>query len=113
VKVYVLFHADIEDDRYVRGVYAKREDAEQDVGAPDISEYWILESHVGDRPIYGRRDGRWYEWTPRDGVTRRRWEEPTVDIQMVREHHEWCCSVDDTDLREAPISTTVLDGVAL
>lgn len=37
MRVYVLFHADIEDDRYVRGVYARREDAEADVG---VHEFW-------------------------------------------------------------------------
>lgn len=29
--VYVLFHSDIEDDKYVRGVYERREVAEADV----------------------------------------------------------------------------------
>lgn len=37
MKVYVLFHADLEDDRYLRGVYLRREDAEADVGA---DEFW-------------------------------------------------------------------------
>lgn len=37
MKVFVLFHADIEDDRYVRGVYATEEAAEADV------EGWHIE----------------------------------------------------------------------
>lgn len=51
MKVYVLFHADIEDDRYLRGVYARREDAEADVS---VNEAW----GKPESP-YRRRHGDW------------------------------------------------------
>ena len=31
MRVFVLYHADIEDDRYVRGIYQRREDAKADL----------------------------------------------------------------------------------
>lgn len=67
MKVYVLFHADIEDDRYVRGVYARHEDAEADVVKVEdrgyekqhdkwccgVDEVEVLEQPVGLDPLYG------------------------------------------------------------
>ena len=63
MKVYVLFHADIEDDRYVRGVYARREDAEADVAKDEmprrshhdaccsVDEMEVLTQPVGLEPL--------------------------------------------------------------
>lgn len=42
--VYVLFHADLEDDRYVRGVFATRTLAESQVSVDEVSGR--------DRPIF-------------------------------------------------------------
>jgi len=39
MKVYVLFHADIEDDRYVRGVYATEALAEEALVWDEYTEY--------------------------------------------------------------------------
>lgn len=37
MRVFILFHADIEDDRYVRGVYSTRTAAEGDIAADEWS----------------------------------------------------------------------------
>jgi hypothetical protein len=64
VNVYVLFHADLEDDRDVRGVYATREAAEAALTVHEVYE-------SGGRPGF-------------------------------HQHHEWCCSVHEWPLLDAP-----------
>lgn len=62
--VYVLFHADLEDDRYVRGVYERREDAEADLTGGS-EEHGYIRDHddaccsVDEMPLLTAPVGTW------------------------------------------------------
>ena len=73
MNVYVLLHAGLEDDIYVRGVYAERATAEADVATHEdrdgydvkhgrwccgVDEWPVLTEPVGLGPIYGPREPR-------------------------------------------------------
>ncbi len=45
MRVYVLFHSDIEDDKYVRGVFASREIAEQNASMDEQRGPDYVRSH--------------------------------------------------------------------
>ena len=73
MSVFVLFHADIEDDRNVRAVYATRELAEAALTRPDVE---IVEHNDNCKACTGRH----VYW---------------------RTHSDACCSVDEWPILDA------------
>ena len=85
MKAYVLFHADIEDDRYVRGVYANEGAAQGDVTADEWHDNYVLAEYAmnlnATDPVI----------TPRG--------EKTINRPYRRQHDEYCCSVEEYEVR--------------
>lgn len=79
MKVWLVFHADIEDDRYVRGVFATKELAEAVV---TLDETYPVRTGLDDY----------------------------FDTRIVVRHHgDYCCGVDEVEVRTAPPETFVLN----
>lgn len=78
MKVYVLFHHDIEEGT-LRGIYFRREDAERDRPV----EVFTYKPGHRDRQDEGEQCTTW-------------------------SHGEWCCAVEEWEVRREPIGASML-----
>ena len=106
VNVYVLCHAGIEDDRYVRGVWRWREDAEAAIAATEWSDNWVVEHAARERMAQGRvpdghRPAGTQRWEHPVGVWHERPTEEAWSFRRSRTHGDWCCGVEEWTSQEA------------
>lgn len=103
IKVYVVFHSDIEEGEF-RAVFARREDAEAHVSESDWFDNWIIERAArecmanGVQPDDFRPAGI-TRWEYPVGTWHEQPQEAAWNFRYERKHHDYCCSVIETDLR--------------